>query len=174
MEPTLPHNHAPQRVIQTRRQYNTWVVDESIEDYALRYAPKSVRQWSLWTVTNTALAAVSFLAMEALGATMLWQYGFSNAFWALVIVSIIIFLTSWPIGYYAAKYNLDIDLLKAIVNRLRAGELLDESQRDHDLSGNHKGYRECHIQPDWLLVYQIKQDILTLVLARTGTHSDIF
>lgn len=111
MEPTLPHNHAPQRVIQTRRQYNTWVVDESIEDYALRYAPKSVRQWSLWTVTNTALAAVSFLAMEALGATMLWQYGFSNAFWALVIVSIIIFLTSWPIGYYAAKYNLDIDLL---------------------------------------------------------------
>ena len=111
MEPTLQHNHAPQRVIHTRRQYNTWVVDESIEDYALRYAPKSVRRWSLWTVTNTAIAAVSFLAMEALGATMLWQYGFSNAFWALVVVSIIIFLTSWPISYYAAKYNLDIDLL---------------------------------------------------------------
>ncbi len=102
---------APQRVIHTRRKYNTWVVDESIEDYALRYAPRSVRRWSLWTVTNTALAAVSFLAMEALGATMLWQYGFSNAFWALVVVSIIIFLTSWPIGYYAAKYNVDIDLL---------------------------------------------------------------
>ena len=74
----------------------------------------------------------------------------------------------------AKKRHLDIDLLKTIVNRLRAGELLDENQRDHDLSGNHKGYRECHIQPDWLLVYQIKQDILTLVLARTGTHSDIF
>jgi mRNA interferase YafQ len=74
----------------------------------------------------------------------------------------------------AKKRHLDIDLLKTIVNRLRAGEPLDESQWDHELSGNHKGYRECHIQPDWLLVYQVKQDILTLVLARTGTHSDIF
>ena len=111
MEPSGHSNQAPQRVIPTRRKYNTWVVDESIEDYALRYAPKSVRKWSLWTVTNTALATVSFLAMEALGATMLWQYGFSNAFLALIIVSFIIFLTSWPIGYYAAKYNLDIDLL---------------------------------------------------------------
>ena len=111
MDPTANTSQAPQRVIHTRRKYNTWVVDESIEDYALRYAPKSVRKWSLWTVTNTALAAVSFLAMETLGATMLWQYGFSNAFWALVVVAIIIFLTSWPIGYYAARYNVDIDLL---------------------------------------------------------------
>ena len=85
MDPTANTSQAPQRVIHSRRKYNTWVVDESIEDYALRYAPKSVRKWSLWTVTNTALAAVSFLAMETLGATMLWQYGFSNAFWALVV-----------------------------------------------------------------------------------------
>ena len=49
--------------------------------------------------------------------------------------------------------HLDIDLLKAIVNRLRADELLDESQWDHELSGNHKDFRECHIQPDWLMVY---------------------
>lgn len=111
MDSSAPEQHAPQRVIHTRRKYNTWVVDESIEDYALRYAPKSVRKWSIWTVTNTAIAAVSFLAMETLGATMLWQYGFSNAFWALVVVAIIIFLTSWPISYYAAKYNVDIDLL---------------------------------------------------------------
>lgn len=111
MDLSAKPNPAPQRVIPTRRKYNTWVVDESIEDYALRYAPKSVRKWSLWTVTNTAIAAVSFLAMEALGATMLWQYGFSNAFWALFVVTIIIFLTSWPIGYYAARYNVDIDLL---------------------------------------------------------------
>ena len=111
MDPIANTSQAPQRVIHTRRKYNTWVVDESIEDYALRYAPKSVRKWSLWTVTNTALAAVSFLAMEALGATMLWQYGFANAFWALLVVSVIIFLTSWPIGYYAARYNVDIDLL---------------------------------------------------------------
>ena len=111
MDPSAKPRSAPQRVIPTRRKYNTWVVDESIEDYALRYAPKSVRKWSLWTVTNTAIAAVSFLAMEALGATMLWQYGFNNAFWALLVVAIIIFLTSWPIGYYAARYNVDIDLL---------------------------------------------------------------
>ncbi|MGE8560579.1 MAG: ATP-binding protein [Acinetobacter sp.] len=111
MDPSANPSPAPQRVIPTRRKYNTWVVDESIEDYALRYAPKSVRKWSLWTVTNTAIAAVSFLAMEALGATMLWQYGFNNAFWALVVVATIIFLTSWPIGYYAARYNVDIDLL---------------------------------------------------------------
>ena len=103
--------YAPQRVIHSRREYNTWVVDESIEDFALRYAPTSVRKWSLWTVTNTAIASVSFLAMEAMGATLLWQYGFSNAFWALVVVAIMIFLTSWPISYYAAKYNVDIDLL---------------------------------------------------------------
>lgn len=111
MEPSSTDINAPQRVIYTRRKYNTWVVDESIEDYALRYAPKSVRRWSIWTVTNTSIAAVSFLAMEALGATMLWQYGFSNAFWALTVVAVLIFLSSWPIGHYAAKYNIDIDLL---------------------------------------------------------------
>lgn len=51
---------APQRVIKTRREYNIWVADESIEDYALRYAPTSVRKWSPWTVTNTAISTVSF------------------------------------------------------------------------------------------------------------------
>ena len=103
--------NAPQRVVPTRREYNTWVVDESIEDFALRYAPKSIRKWSAWSVTNTALATISFLAMEAIGATMIWQYGFYNAFYALIMVSILIFLSSWPISYYAAKYNVDIDLL---------------------------------------------------------------
>lgn len=106
-----PQTHAPQRVIHSRREYNTWVVDESIEDFALRYAPTSVRKWSLATVTNTAIATVSFLAMEVMGATLLWQYGFSNAFYALVVVALMIFATSWPISYYAAKYNVDIDLL---------------------------------------------------------------
>ncbi|MCU4412714.1 response regulator [Acinetobacter sp. WU_MDCI_Axc73] len=102
---------APQRVMKTRREYNSWVVDESIEDFALRYAPKSIRKWSLWTVTNTALSTVSFLAMEAIGATIILQYGFHNAVYALIIVSLIIFLSNWPISYYASKYNLDIDLL---------------------------------------------------------------
>ncbi|MFT4021259.1 MAG: ATP-binding protein [Acinetobacter sp.] len=105
------HPQAPQRVIHTRREYNLWVADENIEDFALRYTPTSVRKWSPWTVTNTAVSTVSFLAMEAIGATMLWQYGFSNAIWAAIVVCSIIFLTSWPISYYAAKYNVDIDLL---------------------------------------------------------------
>ncbi|MHA3116537.1 response regulator [Acinetobacter sp. ANC 4635] len=102
---------APQRVIPTRREYNIWVADESIEDFALRYAPRSVRKWSPWMVTNTAMSTVSFLAMEAIGATMLWQYGFSNALMAAIVVCSLIFLTSWPISYYAAKYNVDVDLL---------------------------------------------------------------
>lgn len=111
MQPSTAPSSAPQRVIPTRRQYNTWVIDESIEDYALRYAPQSVRRWSWKVLVNTALAAVSFLAMEALGATILLQYGFSNAFWALFVVAFIIILTSWPIAHYAARYNVDIDLL---------------------------------------------------------------
>ena len=57
---------------------------------------------------------------------------------------------------------------------LRQGKPLEARYRDHGLTGNYKDFRECHIQPDLLLVYQVKQDILTLVLARTGTHSDIF
>ena len=72
----------------------------------------------------------------------------------------------------AKKRHLDIDLLKAIVNRLRAGELLDESQRDHELSGNHKDFRECHIQPDWLLIYKVVGDVVRF--ERTGRHSDLF
>ena len=102
---------APQRVIRSRRDYNTWVANESIEDYALRYAPESVRRWRLKTITNTAFSTVSFMAMEAIGAMMLWQYGFHNAIAALLVVTFLIFLTGWPISYYAAKYNVDIDLL---------------------------------------------------------------
>ncbi|MEB3754580.1 ATP-binding protein [Acinetobacter sp. MD2(2019)] len=102
---------APQRVIRSRRDYNTWVADESIEDYALRYAPESVRRWQLKTITITAFSTVGFMAMEVIGAMMLWQYGFYNAIWALVVVTLLIFLTGWPISYYAAKYNVDIDLL---------------------------------------------------------------
>lgn len=57
---------------------------------------------------------------------------------------------------------------------LSRGEPLPEKNKDHTLSGNWSGYRECHIQPDWLLVYCIENDILILTLSRTGTHSDLF
>lgn len=72
------------------------------------------------------------------------------------------------------KRGLDLSLLDETVDKLRQGIALEERYRDHELSGNFKGFRECHIKPDWLLVYLIENDILTLTLVDTGTHSDIF
>lgn len=72
------------------------------------------------------------------------------------------------------KRGLQIERLDKVVERLAMGEALPEKSRDHELSGNWAGYRECHIQPDWLLVYCIKENLLVLTLTRTGTHSDLF
>ena len=74
----------------------------------------------------------------------------------------------------AMKRNLNTGLLKEIVELLANGKELPEKYRDHNLTGNWKGHRECHIQPDWLLIYKIENDVLVLTLARTGTHSDLF
>lgn len=71
------------------------------------------------------------------------------------------------------KRNCDMDLLDDIVNKIQNGEKLDDNNRDHALSGNWAGYRECHIQPDWLLVYKISNEQLILSLIRTGSHSDL-
>lgn len=74
----------------------------------------------------------------------------------------------------AKKRRYDMSLLKKVIDTLADGEKLDEKYHDHALVGNYAGYRECHILPDWLLVYKIVDNELTLVLARTGTHSDLF
>ncbi len=74
----------------------------------------------------------------------------------------------------AVKRGLDISLLEDVVEKLKAGISLDAKYKDHSLSGDYKGYRECHIQPDWLLIYLIEDDILTLTLVATGTHADLF
>lgn len=74
----------------------------------------------------------------------------------------------------AMKRHLRIDLLDDVIRMLSRGELLPEKYRDHALTGNWIGYRECHLLPDWLLVYRIEDDILVLTLVRTGTHSDLF
>lgn len=74
----------------------------------------------------------------------------------------------------AIKRGLKIELLENTIELLAAGESLAENQKDHDLSGNWIGHRECHIQPDWLLIYRIEGDVLVLTLTRTGTHSDLF
>ena len=72
------------------------------------------------------------------------------------------------------KRGLDLSLLDEVVDLLRQGRQLDERYRDHSLSGSFAGFRECHIKPDWLLVYLIENDVLTLTLVDTGSHSDIF
>ena len=74
----------------------------------------------------------------------------------------------------AMKRHLDIELLDDIIRALSRGETLPEKNKDHELSGDWAGHRECHIQPDWLLVYRIEDDVLVLTLARTGRHSDLF
>ena len=108
--PTTPDD-APQRIVKVRRDYNSWVASETLEDYALRYTPQRFRKWSEWRVANTAFGAASFLILEAVGATLLVQYGFSNAFWAILATGLIIFLAGLPISVYAARYGVDMDLL---------------------------------------------------------------
>ena len=74
----------------------------------------------------------------------------------------------------AAKRGLRLDELNAIVEQLAAGQPLPERNRDHALTGDYIGFRECHIRPDWLLVYRVDGDALELFLFRTGTHTDLF
>lgn len=74
----------------------------------------------------------------------------------------------------AKKRGLDISLLEDIVEKLRTSHPLDKKHCNHELSGNFKGIWECHIQPDWLLLYYKDNDVLVLTLVDTGTHSDIF
>ena len=74
----------------------------------------------------------------------------------------------------AMKRGRKLELIDKVITTLALGENLPNENRDHDLHGNWKGYRECHIQSDWLLIYKIEKDILVLTLTRTGTYSDLF
>jgi len=100
-----------QRIDRVRRQYNQWVANQTLEDYALRFTAKSARRWSAARVANTALGAISFLALEAIGGTITLNYGVTNATAAILVVSVIIFCCGLPIAYHAARYGIDIDLL---------------------------------------------------------------
>ena len=85
------------------------------------------------------------------------------------------FTTAYKKSYkLMKKRGLNIDLLDEVIDTLRAGKTLDEKYFDHGLSGNFQGFRECHVKPDWLLIYLIENDILTLTLVDTGSHSDLF
>ena len=74
----------------------------------------------------------------------------------------------------AKKRGYDLSLLNSVVDTLAMGQPLAEKYKDHSLVGNYKGCRECHITPDWLLIYEISENELILYLTRTGTHSDLF
>lgn len=102
---------AVQRVIKIRRDYNEWVARETLEDYALRFTPRSFRKWSEWRVAHTAFGAASFLILEAVGATLLVQSGFINAALAILVTGLVIFLAGLPISVYAARHGVDMDLL---------------------------------------------------------------
>lgn len=102
---------AQQKIVRVRRNYNQWVANQTLEDYALRFTAKSARRWSSLRVANTAIGAISFLALEAIGGAITVNYGFTNATAAILFVGAFIFLTGLPIAYYASTYGVDIDLL---------------------------------------------------------------
>lgn len=85
------------------------------------------------------------------------------------------FTTQFKKDYKLAKRRgMDMDLLNKAIDLLANGESLPEKFHDHSLSGNWVGHRECHLQPDWLLVYYYEDDVLVLTLSRTGSHCDLF
>jgi signal transduction histidine kinase/ActR/RegA family two-component response regulator len=102
---------APQQIFRVRREYNIWVGNQTLEDYALRFTAKTARRWTIERVALTALGATAFLALEAIAASITLSYGFTNAMAAIFTVAAVIFVTGLPITYYAAKHGLDIDLL---------------------------------------------------------------
>jgi len=102
---------ARQRIIPIRREYNRWVANQTLEDYALRFTAKSARQFSTTRISHTAIGAISFLALEAIGGAITLSYGTTNAMVAIVIASIAILAVGLPIASYATRHGVDVDLL---------------------------------------------------------------
>lgn len=101
----------PYRATKEKRRYNRWVANETMEDFALRFTAHRARNWSYARVANTAIGSISFLALEAIGGALTLTYGFDIAIAAIMLVGAFLFLTAFPITYYAARYGVDIDLL---------------------------------------------------------------
>lgn len=74
----------------------------------------------------------------------------------------------------AKKQGKNTDKLFAVIEKLASGEVLESKHKDHPLTGNYKGCRECHVEPDWLLIYEIFENTLVLMLYRAGSHSELF
>ncbi|MEY9856471.1 purine-cytosine permease-like protein [Catenulispora sp. GAS73] len=102
---------APSSTGQAQRAYHRWAKNDTLEDYSLRYAPKSFRRWSPYVVATTALGGIAYLADFAIGGSIAISYGFTSAAVAIGIAAFVIFVTGIPIAYYSAKYSVDMDLL---------------------------------------------------------------
>ena len=102
---------ARQRIIPIRRDYNRWVANQTLEDYALRFTAKSARRFSSSRISQTAIGAISFLALEAIGGAITLSYGTTNAFFAICVAAVAMLVIGWPISRYAIRHGVDIDLL---------------------------------------------------------------
>lgn len=102
---------ARQRIIPVRREYNRWVADQTLEDYALRFTAKGARRFSSSRISQTAIGAISFLALEAIGGTITLSYGTTNACLAILAAALVMLLVGVPITRYATRHGVDIDLL---------------------------------------------------------------
>ena len=101
----------PTERVAPKRTFNRFVANPVLEDYSLRYAPKSFRTWSEYAVATAALGGIAYMADQAIGGSLAVQFGFANAFWGIITAALVIFVTGIPIAYYSAKYNVDVDLL---------------------------------------------------------------
>ena len=97
--------------VKPKRRFNKLVNNPMMEDYSLRYAPRSFRKWSEYAVASSALGGIAYLADFAIGASIVITYGFTSGFWAILLAAVVIFVTGIPISYYSARYNIDMDLL---------------------------------------------------------------
>ncbi len=93
------------------RSFNKLVSNPVLEDYSLRYAPKSFRTWSEYAVATAALGGIAYMADQAIGGSLALQFGFTNAMCGILAAAVVIFLTGIPIAVYCARYNVDVDLL---------------------------------------------------------------
>jgi purine-cytosine permease-like protein len=93
------------------RRYNAWTKNETLEDYSLRYAPRSFRRWSPYVVSTTALGGIAYLVDFAIGGSIAVTHGVPNAIAAILVAAVVVFVTGIPIAYYAARYGIDMDLL---------------------------------------------------------------
>src|SRR5882757_6655529 len=84
---------------------------ETLEDYTLRFAPRSYRRWGTGVVAISALGGIAYLADFAIGANIGISYGTVNALWGILVFAVVIFASGFPLAYYAARYNLDLDLI---------------------------------------------------------------